>query len=148
MADFLVIDQPSVFNAVLGRPSLRELRAITSIHHLLMKFPAPRGVGKVKGDQQELRQCYHQAVKVASKPRQFKVLDQRPPSEGPLDDTIDPRALDEEGTTGPIEDLVDRPIDHQEPSRVLKIGKNLPNGVREAISDFLRQNLDVFAWAH
>ena len=26
MADFLVIDQPSAFKAVLGRPSLRELR--------------------------------------------------------------------------------------------------------------------------
>ena len=50
MADFLVIDQPSAFNTVLGRPSLRELRVITSIHHLLMKFPTPLGVGKVKGD--------------------------------------------------------------------------------------------------
>ena len=39
MANFLLIDQPSAFNAVLGRPSLRELRAVTSIHHLLMKFP-------------------------------------------------------------------------------------------------------------
>ena len=69
MADFLVIDQPSAFNVVLGRPSLRELRVITSIHHLLMKFPMPQGIGEVKGDQQESRQCYHQAVKAASKPR-------------------------------------------------------------------------------
>ena len=51
MTDFLVIDQPSAFNAILGRPSLRELRAITSIHHLLMKFSTPHGVSKVKGDQ-------------------------------------------------------------------------------------------------
>ena len=50
MADFLVIDQPSAFNAVLGRPSLRELKAVTSIHHLLIKFPTPHGVGEVKGD--------------------------------------------------------------------------------------------------
>ena len=63
MADFLVIDQPSAFNSVLGRPSLRELRVVTSIHHLLMKFPKPQGVGEVKGDQQESRQCYHQVVK-------------------------------------------------------------------------------------
>ena len=46
-------------------------------------------------------------MKAASKPRQFHVVDQRPPSEGPLDDIIDPRLPDEEGTTGPIEDLVD-----------------------------------------
>ena len=75
MADFLIIDQPSAFNVVLGRPSLRELKAITSIYHLLMKFPMRHGVGKVKGDQQEVRQCYHQAVKAASKLRQFHVVD-------------------------------------------------------------------------
>ena len=50
MVDFLVIDQPSAFNIVLGRPSLRELKAITSIYHLLMKFPMPHRVGEVKGD--------------------------------------------------------------------------------------------------
>ena len=50
MTDFLVIDQPSAFNAVLGRPSLRELRAITSIYHLLIKFHMPNGVEEVKGN--------------------------------------------------------------------------------------------------
>ena len=50
MADFLVIDQPSAFNAVLGRPSLNELRAITRIYHLLMKFCRPNEVGEVKGN--------------------------------------------------------------------------------------------------
>ena len=148
MADFLVIDQPLAFNVVLGRPSLREVKAITSIHHLLMKFSMPHGVGEVKGDQQEVRQCYHQAVKVASKPRQFHVIDQQPPSEGPLNDTIDPRSTNEEGTTRPIEDLVDLPVDNKEPSKVLKIGKNLFEKIRKVISKFLRQNLDVFAWAH
>ena len=50
LADFLVIDQPLAFIVVLGRPSLRELRVVTSIHHLLMKFLTPRGVDEVKGD--------------------------------------------------------------------------------------------------
>ena len=95
-----------------------------------------------------MRQCYHQAMKTASKPRQFHVVDQRPPSEGPLDDPIDPRLPEEEGTTGPIEDLVDLPVSDKEPSKVMKIGKNQHDGIREAISEFLRQNLDVFAWAH
>ena len=51
MKNFLVIDQPLAFNAVLGRPSLRELTAITSIYHLLMKFPTSNGVGEFKGNQ-------------------------------------------------------------------------------------------------
>ena len=148
MANFLVIDQLSTFNAVLGRPSLRELKAITSVYHLLIKFPTPHGVGEFKGGQQKARQCYQQIVKVASKSRQFHVVDQRPPSEGPLDDTIDPRSPDEECTTGPIEDLVDLPVDDKEPSKVLKIGKNLSGEVGGAISEFLRWNLDMFSWAH
>ena len=87
-------------------------------------------------------------MKAAFKLRQFHVADQQPPSEGPLDDTIDLRSLDEEGTTGPIEDLVDLPVNDNKPSKVLKIRKNLFEKVREAISKFLRQNLDVFVWAH
>ena len=56
---------------------------------------------------------YHQVVKAAFKPRKFYVVDQWPSSEGPLDNSIDPRSSGEEGTTGPIEDLVDLPIDHK-----------------------------------
>ena len=118
MADLLVIDQPLAFNVVLGRPSLRELKTITSI------------------------------VKVASKSRQFHIVNQRPLNKGLLDDTIDPRSLYEEGTTGPIEDLADLPVDDQEPSKVLKIRKNLSEEVRKAILEFLRRNLDMFAWVH
>ena len=72
-------------------------------------------------------------MKAASKQRQFHVVDQWPLSEGPLDDTIDPRSPDEEGTIGPIEDLVDLSVDDKEPSKVLKIGKNLPKEIRGVI---------------
>ena len=148
MLDFLVIDQPSAFNAVLGRPSLRALKAITSIYHLLMKFPTPNGVGQVRGNHEEARRCYNQAIRNASNPRQVNIVDRRPPSEGPLDNTIDPRLSDEEATTGPIKDLVDLPVDDKEPMKVLKLEKNLSNELREAISTFLKENLDVFTWKH
>ena len=78
--------------------------------------------------------------------RQVNVVDQRPPNEGPLDDTIDPRSSDEEATTGPIEDLVNLLVDDKEPTKVLKLGKNLSDELREMISTFLKENLDVFAW--
>ena len=148
MTDFLVIDQPSAFNVVLGRPSLKALQAITSIYYLLMKFPTPSGVGQVWGNQEEPRRCYNQAVRSASRPRQVNVINQRPPSEGPLDDTIDPRSSNEEATTRPIEDLADLPVEDKESTKVLKIGKNLSIELREAISTFLKSNLDVFAWKH
>ena len=59
MVDFLVIDQLLTFNAVLGRPSLRELKAITSIYYILMKFRTPNGIGKVRGNQKEAKRCYN-----------------------------------------------------------------------------------------
>ena len=78
----------------------------------------------------------------------MNIVDQWPPSEGPLDDTIEPRSFDEEAITGPIEDLVDLPMDDKELTKVLKLGKNLSNELREAISTFLKENLDVFTWKH
>ena len=125
MANFLVINQPAVFNVVLGKPYLRALKVITSIYHLLMKFPTPNSVGQVHENQHEAGECYNQAVRNASRPRHVNIVDQWPPSEGPLDDTIDPRLPDDEATIGPIEDLVDLSVDDKEPSKVLKLGKNL-----------------------
>ena len=78
----------------------------------------------------------------------MNIVNQRPPREGPLDDTIDSRSPNEEATIGPIEDLIDLPVDDKEPSKVLKLGKNLSDEFREAILAFLKQNLDVFAWTH
>ena len=140
MVDFLVINQTSAFNAGLGRLSLKTLKAITRIYHFLMKFPTPK-----RGNQEEARRCYNQAVRSASKPRQVNVVDQPPSSEGSLDDTIDPRSLDEEATTRPVEDLVDLSVDDKEPTKVLKLGKNLSEELREAISTFLKSNLNLFA---
>ena len=59
VADFLVIDRPSAFNAVLDRLSLRALNVITSIYHFLMKFPTPNDMGQVRGNQDEVMRCYN-----------------------------------------------------------------------------------------
>ncbi|XP_058081848.1 uncharacterized protein LOC131229827 [Magnolia sinica] len=38
MVDFLIVDQSSVYNAILSRPSLSLLQAVVSTYHLSMKF--------------------------------------------------------------------------------------------------------------
>ncbi|XP_074323058.1 uncharacterized protein LOC141660003 [Apium graveolens] len=63
MIDFKVLDQDSTHNVLMGRPWLRAFRVITSIHHLMIKFPTPNGVGSLIGSQYESRDCYHKAVK-------------------------------------------------------------------------------------
>jgi hypothetical protein len=51
MVKFLIVDKVSAYNAIIGRTTLNDLRAVTSTPHLSMKFPTEEGVGVVKGDQ-------------------------------------------------------------------------------------------------
>ncbi|KAK3024869.1 hypothetical protein RJ639_044481 [Escallonia herrerae] len=56
--DFLIVKVKSSYNGILGRTGLNRLQAVASTYHLLMKFPTPRGVGFIKGDQTLARRCY------------------------------------------------------------------------------------------
>ncbi|XP_052181856.1 uncharacterized protein LOC127794645 [Diospyros lotus] len=56
--DFLVADVPSAYNMILGRSRLSALRAVPSTYHMVLKFPTPGGIGKVRGDQRQARECY------------------------------------------------------------------------------------------
>ena len=44
LLEFVVIDCPAVYNAILGRPTLIAFEAITSIRHLALKFPSSTGI--------------------------------------------------------------------------------------------------------
>ena len=48
---FLILDAPSAYNMLLGRPSLNAIRAIPFAYHMVVKFPMENGVGMVQGDQ-------------------------------------------------------------------------------------------------
>ena len=60
---FLVVDAPSAYNILFGRPSLNAIKAIHSAYHMMIKFPTTSGVGMVRGDQRVARECYSASVK-------------------------------------------------------------------------------------
>ena len=62
-ARFLIIDAPSAYNMLLGRPSLNVIKAIPSAYHMMIKFPTVSGVGMVQGDQRVARECYSASMK-------------------------------------------------------------------------------------
>ncbi|GMN33966.1 hypothetical protein TIFTF001_044856, partial [Ficus carica] len=62
MVNFLVVNRPSVYNAIIGRPTLNAMRAVTSTYHLMMKFPTENGIEVVVGRQKEARICYVNAT--------------------------------------------------------------------------------------
>ena len=60
---FLIVDAPSSYNMLLGRPSLNTIRSIPSAYHMVIKFPTANGVGMVRGNQRVARECYSASMK-------------------------------------------------------------------------------------
>ena len=53
-----MVDCPSSYNVIIGRPTLNRWKAATSAYCLKVKFPTGNGVGEVRGDQILARECY------------------------------------------------------------------------------------------
>ncbi|XP_074283398.1 uncharacterized protein LOC141607947 [Silene latifolia] len=64
---YLVIEGPTTYNVILGRPWLHQMKAVPSTYHQCLKFLTPWGVVTVKGDREESRSCYTQALKATTK---------------------------------------------------------------------------------
>ena len=73
--DFLVVDCPSSYNVIIGRPTLNRWKAAISTYCFKVKFPTDNGVGEVKGDQVLARECY-QAV-LAAKENHTWVIEEK-----------------------------------------------------------------------
>ena len=62
-ARFLVVDSPSAYNMLLGRPSLNAIKSIPSAYHMIVKFSTVSEVGMVRGDQRVARECHSASMK-------------------------------------------------------------------------------------
>ena len=60
---FLIVDAPSAYNMLLGKPFLNAIRAIPSAYHMVIKFRTANGVGMVRGNQHIARECYSASMK-------------------------------------------------------------------------------------
>ena len=60
--DFLIVDYPSTYDIILGRPTLNRLKVAMSTYYLKVKFPTAHGVGEILGDQVLARECYQAAL--------------------------------------------------------------------------------------
>ena len=67
LINFLVVDAPSAINEIIRRPLLRALKAATSIYHLTIKFSTAEGIGVVRGNQYDSRECYNKFLWIVEK---------------------------------------------------------------------------------
>ena len=130
-ARFLIVDTPSAYNMLLGRPSLNAIKAIPSAYHLIIKFPTVNGVGTVRGDQRVARECY-----IASMKQQ--AVDNVSVGELDMRDEVLTRPK-------PSEELELVTLD-DDPEHLTYIGSKLAKDLKGLLTQFLRQNRDIFAW--
>ncbi|XP_073137071.1 uncharacterized protein [Henckelia pumila] len=67
IVSFIIVDAPSAYNAILGRPAMTTFMAVASALHQKMKFPVGNEVGEVQGDQVISRKCYVEEVRIEQK---------------------------------------------------------------------------------
>lgn len=58
MTNFIVVKSHSSYNTILGRPTINNLKMITSTYQFKMKFLTTMAVGKVRGKQVLAWECY------------------------------------------------------------------------------------------
>jgi hypothetical protein len=92
----------------------------------MMKFPTEEGVGEVRGDQLAARKCYNLSMKVS-------------------DTTTLTVASVSEARGEPAEPIEEVSVGE---GKVLQIGNCLSAEVRDSLINFLRRNIEVFAWSH
>ncbi|XP_062166896.1 uncharacterized protein LOC133873182 [Alnus glutinosa] len=133
MVKFLIVEKALAYNAIIGRTALNDLKAVTSTHHLSMKFPTEEGVGVVKGGQREARRCYNLSLKNT-----------------PKKCSLGKKTKEEEKYQSPLREPVEELEEFEvgDPKKRVRIGSQLPQHVKEELVAFLRCNSDVFAWSH
>ena len=124
--DFLVVDCPSSYNVIIGRPTLNHWKAATSTYYLKVKFPMENGVGEVKRDQVLARECYQ--VVLAAKENHTWMIEEKEEEKVEALETME---------------LVDG-----EPTKTTRIGTTINTDMKKKLVQLLKENLDIFAWSH
>ena len=61
---YLVVNAPSAYNILLGRPNLNRIGAVPSTRHMKVKLPLMEGVViTIRSDQKEAKKCYENNLK-------------------------------------------------------------------------------------
>ena len=60
---FVVLDNPSAYNVILGRPWIHDMRVVPSTFYQVIKFPTAWGVKEIKGEQATLHNCYRNTLR-------------------------------------------------------------------------------------
>ncbi|KAL0367051.1 UNVERIFIED_CONTAM: hypothetical protein Sradi_3595200 [Sesamum radiatum] len=80
MLKFFMVDIPSAYNVILGRPILNAFQLVISTYHMKIKFPSPGGIGEVQGEPFQSNKYYVEAIRKGQKRCSNETLKRAPSS--------------------------------------------------------------------
>ncbi|GAU42817.1 hypothetical protein TSUD_288450 [Trifolium subterraneum] len=167
---FLVVDCPSLYNCIIGRPTLAKLFAVSSTIHLKLKYYTKDGqVATINGDIEAARRCFEAASKNLNSvvtPKKKKAEAKLPGVNSisiedgvELDARTSKKERKQEKKASKDDLLISenyRPIPDgefelvplgEDPAKGVKIGADLPDLVKRQLKACLRENAELFAWS-
>ena len=95
----------------------------------MIKFPIEYGVRKVRGDQVVAQECYIAMMEMGDHLQTMNIEEQR-------------------AVAKPVDGLEEILLDNSRPERTTRISTFANPLVYQALTAFLRENQNVFAWSH
>ncbi|XP_073017975.1 uncharacterized protein [Primulina eburnea] len=139
MTVFTVVNAPTSYNIILGRPAMNALRAVASAYHQKLKFPVGNIIGEVRGDQPSSRKCYAETVKIENK-RARRDGESRRSGKEEVHSIQQVHMV--EG-----EEQEEVGVLPGQPMKTTKIARDLEPATRAQLLQCLEKNADIFAWS-
>lgn len=135
------MDQPTPFNAKLGRPWLRQMKVVPSIYQQCLKCSSPTWIKTIQGKQKSSRACYW----VTSKNQVFFLIQIHETRRG-WGKVIRKK---QDLTKCEPEKHLTIPVNNYDcfPKICIGIGTELVPHIRSELMSFLKKKFDMFAWS-
>jgi len=135
---YVVVNTPSAYNLLLGRPSLNRSGAAASTKHMKMKLPSLEGrVITIKSNQKTTRKCFESSLRNR---RSFSSATIS--HEGKVAEVFKVE-IGHKQRSGPVGDVQEREIE----GKTFKLGASLCQELQDQIAGVIPRHLDAFTWS-
>ncbi|XP_018435978.2 uncharacterized protein LOC108808306 [Raphanus sativus] len=153
LTEFLVVNLPASYNAIMGTPWINSMKAVPPTYHLCLKFPTPNGIETIWGNPRVSQKCL--AAELKRKRSDLDTAPKKTKKTISYEDTQDlaelfwqsrrAEALEEkrEPTCEPVIMVC---LDEAFPERCVEIGAKLREPLKTKLVTCLKKNLNTFAW--
>ncbi|XP_028076156.1 uncharacterized protein LOC114278338 [Camellia sinensis] len=137
--EFLVINTPSPYNAILGHLWIYQMEAVPSTYHQLICFSTKHGVEQISEDQVASKHCFMAALKAKQLCNWIQTVEV---AEQPVLEDVG--GAPEEKM---VEDLEKVLVKEHDPEKYFLIGTSLGADEKLQLLELLRENMEAFTWS-